>query len=218
MTKQHIFGKRLLNLLEGDLGTHFVIERNPGQKTTAKKRDGNIWSKQMRRVCCTCNGDWMRELEESTFELLSSLILGATIVSAFSQQALSARLAQMVTVASLSVPNGLDPISREDREYLRINKSTPARWAIFLARTDIPVNKGQFYYADVMGLTEFMPNGELETGKSYVVTFVLGKLCVHLLTRSPIGYEGYIGEKLSRLWPLPGRDIDLALAANSQTG
>jgi hypothetical protein len=66
MTKQHVFGKRLLALLDEKTGSHLVVEHDPSGKIT-KKKEGHIWSKQMRRVCKTCNGGWMRALEESTF-------------------------------------------------------------------------------------------------------------------------------------------------------
>src|SRR5205807_9194528 len=64
MTKQHIFGKRLLKLLNGHLGTHLVIESLPNKPTFTKNKDGNVWSKQLRRVCQRCNGGGMRIIEE----------------------------------------------------------------------------------------------------------------------------------------------------------
>jgi hypothetical protein len=44
---------------------------------------------------------------------------------------------------------------------------------------------------------------------SYIATFVLGKLGVHLLTRAPPDYHGYTGIRLARLWPPSGGDMDL---------
>jgi hypothetical protein len=209
MTKQHIFGRRLLRLLDGaPLGSHLVIERLSDQ-TTSKRRDGNIWSKQLRCVCATCNEGWMRRLEESTFTLLSSLILGAETIPEPMQQTLAARFAHMVMVAAMTIPDGLDPISRDDREYLRLTHKPPARWVIFLARANVSVALGQYYNANVFGFTESQLGHRPEVGKSYIATFVLGKLCVHLLTRAPTGYEGYIGATLARLWPLSGGDVDL---------
>src|SRR5208337_5646496 len=114
MTKQHVFGKRLLSLLDGRLGTHLVIDRSPGS-TETKKRDGNVWSKQLRRVCSDCNNGWMRRLEEDSFDLLSRLIIGeTTIVSKERQTKLAARLARMIMVAYLSRED-VDAITNDER-------------------------------------------------------------------------------------------------------
>ncbi len=208
MTKQHVFGKRLLSLLDGRLGTHLVIDRSPGS-TETKKRDGNVWSKQLRRVCSDCNNGWMRRLEEDSFDLLSRLIIGeTTIVSKERQTKLAARLAQMIMVAYLSREE-VDAITNDERVNLRTNLSPPADWKIFLCRSDNPVEIGQYYYSDALLGEAVNRDGRSITIMAHVTTFVLGKLCVHALSKVNHNFRGYTGVSLVRLWPLPEHDIDI---------
>jgi hypothetical protein len=151
MTKQHVFGRRFLGLLDGRLGQHLAIERLPSG-TTTKKREGNVWSKQVRKVCRGCNGGWMRELEESTFAMMSQLIAGRAHISRTECRQISARIAQMAMVASLDIPDEKQPISRHDMAYLRATGVPPPHWLIFLARVDVTVEVGQFYYGDAFNV------------------------------------------------------------------
>jgi len=118
MTKQHIFGKRLMAFLSNKVGWHFVIDTVPNDKKM-KRREGTIWSKQLRRVCRNCNGGWMRQLEEMSFDVLSGLVLGETYVPSGQHKVLSGRLCQMVMVADLSIPDDRTAIHNRDRIFLR---------------------------------------------------------------------------------------------------
>jgi hypothetical protein len=115
--------------------------------------------------------------------------------------------------AALSVPESLDPISRDERDYLKSNGEPPQNWLIFLCRSDIPVDIGQYYNANVFGYQISRGREPPEMGMSYIATFVLGKLCVHLLTRAPPNYCGYRGVRLLQLWPQPMCDIDLRFSS-----
>jgi hypothetical protein len=212
MTKQHIFGKRLMRLLNNPVGTHLFIERLE-TGTTIKEKDGNVWSKQLRRVCGSCNGGWMRKLEEKTFGSLTDLIRGSNLIPVLSQQLLAARLSQMAMTASLTIPNSLDPIDLKDRRHLMGHLEPPPQWVIFLCRADMPVEIGQYYNANVFGYQVLQGRNPPKIGKSYIATFVLGKLCVHLMSRAPPNYHGYEGVRLAKLWPTTGRDIDLGLSS-----
>jgi len=212
MTKQHIFGKRLLGLLDNPVGKHLFVERLESG-TTVKQKDGNVWSKQLRRVCERCNVGWMRNLEERTFGLLSDLIQGSSLIPISSQQFLAARLSQMAMTASLTIPNSLDAIDVKDRRHLKDCIEPPPHWVIFLCRADMPVEIGQYYNANIFGYQILRGRNPPETGKSYIATFVLGKLCVHLMSRAPPNYYGYRGVRLAQLWPTTGRDMDLGLSS-----
>jgi hypothetical protein len=209
MTKQHIFGKRLLRLLSNPIGSHFYVERLPTE-TKVKKKDGNVWSKQLRRVCNNCNEGSMRILEESTFDELSHLIHGSEVIRENSQRLLASRLSQMAMTAALAIPNSLDAISGKERLYLKDSGEPPPYWLIFLCRADVPIEIGQYYNGNVFGYQILRGRDQPELGKSYIATFVLGKLCVHLLTRAPPNYHGYAGVRLARLWPRIGGDMNLS--------
>src|ERR1700730_14150642 len=104
MTKQHVFGKRLLAFLDDRTeGHYFELDTTLLRRITTKKKSGNIWSRRLRRVCSNCNGGWMRQLEESSFSVLSGLMIGETLISAADIKVLSARPAQMIMMADLSI-------------------------------------------------------------------------------------------------------------------
>jgi hypothetical protein len=186
MTKQHIFGKRLLPFLEKKAATHLIINTAP-YSTDTKKREGNIWGKQLRRVCSQCNGGWMRELEEASFEFFSKLIFGETNIPNRIHRMLAARISQIITVADLSVEDDRRAIYQEDRTYLYNELAAPIDWNIFLVRADVDSDKGQYYHADAFYNTKQISGIGPEVTKNLVVTMLLGKLCVHALSRPPTG-------------------------------
>jgi hypothetical protein len=213
MTKQHIFGKRLLRLLENHVGRHLVVERLP-TTTTSKERDGNVWSRQVRKICLKCNNGWMEQLENETYGVLSNIILGNEfIVPDFFHNILAARLSLIAMAAALSMTGSIDTITETERRYLMTHQSPPAHWNIFLCRADIPFEIAQYYNANVFGYRILGGRNPPELGMSYIATFVMGKLCVHLMTRAPPGYNGYTGVRLLRLWPAPGGDLDLRIGS-----
>jgi hypothetical protein len=209
MTKQHIFGKRLLKLLDEKIGSHLVIENLPDTPRVMKQKSGNVWSKQIRRVCRICNENWMRLLEEETHEILCRLIRGETKIPLSSHRALAARFAQMVMVASLSVPSELDAISLQERHHLRIKNEAPPNWVILLARADVRFKVAQYYSSDAFRGIALKADNSPEIVKNLVVTFLLGKLCVQVLTRIPNNFLGYQDISLAQLWPPLGIDINL---------
>jgi hypothetical protein len=208
MTKQHIFGKRFLKLLDEKIGSHLVIESLPNTRVM-KRKSGNVWSKQIRRVCRICNENWMRLLEEETHEILCRLIRGETKIPLSSHRALAARFAQMVMVASLSAPSELDAISLQERHYLRVKKEAPPHWVILLARADVRFEVGQFYSSDAFRGIALKADNSAEIVKSLVVTFLLGKLCVQVMTRIPNYFIGYQDLNLAQIWPPLNIDINL---------
>jgi hypothetical protein len=208
MTKQHIFGKRLLSFLDEKPATHLIINTTVDDSST-KKREGNIWGKQLRRVCSRCNGGWMRKLEEESFDVISKLISGETNIPHRVHRMLAARIAQIITVADLSVEEDRRAIYQEDRMYLCDEIIAPVDWKIFLVRADVDSNKGQYYHADAFYNTRQPFRVTPEVTKNLVVTMLLGKLCVHVLTRPPKDFKGYTGVTLAALWPLTDEDINL---------
>ena len=120
--------------------------------------------------------------------------------------------------ASLTVPNDLDAIDVKDRLYLKDCIEPPPHWVILLCRADLPVEIGQYYNANVFGYQIVHGRNPPQTGKSYIATFVLGKLCVHLMSRAPPNYHGYRGVRLAQLWPATGRNIDLGLSSLLDAG
>jgi hypothetical protein len=208
MTKQHVFGKRLLALLNGRVGTHLTLDRSP-DGTETKKRAGNVWSRQLRRVCSNCNNGWMRQLEESAYNVLSGLITGdITTIPKEYHGILAARLALMIMVASLSKDEA-DAISVEERENLRSHNLPPLDWQMFLCRSDCTIEEGQYYYSDSFIGESTDANNNTVSVMAHVTTFVLGKLCVHAISRSYGHLKGYSGINLAQVWPSAGGDIDI---------
>jgi hypothetical protein len=112
-------------------------------------------------------------------------------------------------VADLSVEDDRRAIYQEDRTYLYNELAAPIHWDIFLVRADVDSDKGQYYHADAFYNTKQIAGIGPGVTKNLVVTMLLGKLCVHALSRPPTGFKGYRGVKLAALWPPTDRDIDL---------
>jgi hypothetical protein len=151
----------------------------------------------------------MRELEEASFEVLSKLIFGETNIPHQIHRMLAARISQIIAVADLSVEDDKRAIYQEDRTYLYNELAAPIDWNIFLVRADVDSNKGQYYHADAFYNIRQLAGNAAEVTKNLVITMLLGKLCVHALSRPPKGFKGYTGVKLAPLWPQTDRDINL---------
>jgi hypothetical protein len=132
-------------------------------------------------------------------------MVGGNVVSAGDIKILSARLAQMIMVADLTIDDKR-AVTDQEREYLKTHGRAPLGWLIFLCRADVPVEAGQFYHGDAFHLVD-LKGGNAAT--KLVATFLLGKLCVHALTLPPRAYQGYTGARLIRLWPSAGHELNL---------
>ena len=44
---------------------------------------------------------------------------------------------------------------------------------------------------------------------AHVTTFVLGKLCVHAISKGYGNLQGYTGVNIAQIWPSTGADIDM---------
>jgi hypothetical protein len=151
----------------------------------------------------------MRQLEESAYDVLSGLIIGdITTISREYHGILAARLALVIMVASLSKDEA-DSISIDERGNLRLRTLPPTDWQIFLCRSDCTIEEGQYYYSDCFtGEAVDASNNPINL-KAHVTTFVLGKLCVHAISKGYGNLKGYSGINIAPIWPAPGADIDM---------
>lgn len=212
MTKQHIFGKRLLSLLPKKETTYLFSHRTP-TGDQVKRTPGHLWGKSMRRVCRVCNNGWMRDLEERTFPLLKGLIVGDNnLITADRHADLAARLSHMIMVASLARAE-IDPVSDDERATFKANQLPPDHWEIWLCRADNPFEIGQFYYSDTFRTLLQTAEGTQET-RGHATTFILGRLCVFVIGRKPSNLTQIRGLTMARIWPETGIGTDLGLTSS----
>jgi hypothetical protein len=144
LTKQHVIPDRLKKIVPRQVNTHtqtlLRLERF-GQHlipvpTVVKQKSGHSGTRKVRRVCLQCNTKWMRQIEEESFPLLAPYIQGSTEFIREDVQRCIANIAALIaSVADLDDPSN-SGVSKEERDYLRQNRTPPPHWHVFIGRVD----------------------------------------------------------------------------------
>jgi hypothetical protein len=217
LTKSHIWPEWAETILPQRATHHEQIigefatftPKMAGPTKWRKVRPGHVGTRRPRNTCRSCNGGWMREIEEASMADMPSLLLGnPRLLSVASQKSLAAFLC-LVTMRVESTSQ-MRTIPQSDRDLLRTQREPPSYWKIWIARHEGNARMDERFTAMQIASSPDTPMG-VEYCNSQVTTLVIGHLCAHLFSSSEWGdFGGYHGIDLRRIWPLNESAIEVA--------
>lgn len=209
LTKQHIWPKWLkkYNLPEDTHHSQITGEATylspKNIKTTVTHRQGHSGSRALYQVCRTCNGGWIRRLEESVMSPVLELMRGQPIeLDASVQQRLSRWICLLTIMSERTHPPTI-AVPTEHRRWLRDKLEPPPGWKIFVARY-VGTNWRQFICRHY-GM-QLLPSEDIESDvcDTQASTFVIGELCAHSFSSTVVAesdFGGYEGQAVIPIWP-----------------
>ena len=179
-----------------------------GPQYSQKVRPGHVGSRKPRNTCLTCNGGWMRLIEENTMPFLDLLILGKPhSLDLVEQQMLAALLCLVSMRLEVSWREGPKAIPQSDRDWLMEYPEPPPNWKIWIGK-HIGVNAIDQQHTPM----QIASSPDISIGAEYcntqVTSLVVGQLYAHLFSSTVWkDFSGYNGIDLVQLWPLKHRTI-----------
>ncbi len=106
VTKAHVFAKSWTGLFDepNDTREHEVVHRytSPSTGEQREMKRAKTFALISRKVCGTCNGGWLRELEERVKPLMAHFAAGTPVVLSADEQADLALWASVATLIAMS--------------------------------------------------------------------------------------------------------------------
>lgn len=219
LSKAHIWPAWLKQVLPTFSNTHENVVGEfrtfksavPGPAPSVEVRQGSTFSRKLRIVCQDCNSGWCGSVEHDAKSILQPLIAGEPAeISPADQRKLALWFALIIVLLD-RVDLRMAAIPQEDRSYIKKNLSPPPHWQMWIVKYDgvagdefVCATTGFLMVRDPKQITidpERIERGE-SVCNSRVVTFCVGRLCMHALV-SGSGYKigGYEGINLMRVWP-----------------
>lgn len=209
ITKEHVFADWLRALFPRSpqtthtLGVHEWAS-SPGRspaKVTRRQAQGHSGTKKIRKVCRTCNGTWLSQIEEAAKPILIPLIGGERLeVDSAMQQALATWAAKTAMTAEQLHPSKV-VVLQDERTWLKDHRIPPPGWNVWIGT----------YYG--------LPWSELaiqqQAAKLRVPVVDHGKLSEHNLMFTILGMRRLMFVVVSSSW---SRMDDIINAAGSPNG
>jgi hypothetical protein len=186
MTKEHIWPRWLHKVLVTDEVVDVAVVTRPrtvaGRDFTEirhLKRKGSRLTRQMRRVCRSCNGGWMSRLQMAAQPVVESLVRGQGITLLPEGQAtLAAWIAMTAMVGEYTDPESVGATETE-RHGLMTTGRPPASWRIWIARYDGAL-EAPLYSHDSFG--SYPDPGEPVRLNGQASILVLGRLFIYAVS------------------------------------
>jgi hypothetical protein len=214
LTKSHIWPEWLEPILPARGTQHLVqygaptqtfVSKARGYPPFEKLRQGSTVSRRPRNTCITCNGGWMRRMEEAAKPIASALIIGQHRLLNFTDQWLLAALLCLITCrqeftdrASMAIPAG-------DRERLMKYFAPGPSWQIWIARYNgaYPGTHSSHHWGmRIVPSSSSISDGPSDECNSQIATMIIGRLCAHLFSSTVLdNFGGYRQFSLCRIWP-----------------
>lgn len=221
LTKEHIWSDWVQRVITPTSEhTQFVIheeidnEKNVAivQPFTPEHRQGALVQRKLRRVCRTCNGDWMSKIVNCAKPFAKSMILdlpselniqAQTDVAAWI--AIASIMAEMTDVKTAGIPSS-------DREIVARTKAPPETWTICLGRYKGKSYAPSRYRHHGLGFAEQSVPGPTAVGsaspeKLQFTTYSLQALLVHAFSCTNAEIALRLRQRLTpsnmiRIWPI----------------
>lgn len=210
LTKQHVWPKWLkkYNLPEDTHHYQVTAEanyRNPTDiKSSAKRLQGHSGARRFRKVCRTCNGGWIRQIEESVTPFVLAMMDGNFVtLSRDEQRRLSVWLALVAIMSEFTDPRTM-AIPPEHRHWLKQRIEPAAGWMVWIGRYS-GSNWRQHVLRHYGMQLEPSPDENVQAPicDTQTTTLVIGQLCAHIFSSTNFtDFPGYEGQTLIPIWPL----------------
>lgn len=217
MTKAHIWADQLKKIIrQSQPGARISAEqstevlgsvwrRDLGQK----RRQGDYRQMKVRRVCESCNGGWMRRLEEEAIKIATPVIRGTeTHLTGDDQRTIAAWLVMMSTLLEFTTEDITTTVPIWQRVFLKAKATPPDGWIVAIGRggAETEVNWQRYTIAitsDTSNLSALRGEAPNDT---QIATFRVGHLLVQTFNSpQPEVYQSYgvfaRSTPLIRIWP-----------------
>jgi hypothetical protein len=178
-------------------------------------RQGPPGSRKLRLVCRNCNGGWMNTIENSSRDIIASLMKDERTILSQDEQIKLAYWITLITIVNEFTDIKNKAVPYQQRKYFQENKTPPEGWLIWIGR----YNGTQWdQLIKHIGLTFLSPgsaeDAASEISDTQVTSFAVGKMFAFVISTSRD--ESY--SKLSKfqpkglikLWPDTQAEIDLS--------
>lgn len=223
LTKQHLWAARLRDLvptvenkttLFGLHPTHMTLN---GQHVVViqthlrERARGNVATWQMRCVCKTCNGGWIKRVEDAAFPALKAMILGLPrVIEPAEQRAVATWAGIVATMNERRFPPDQTTVPTADRRYMWEHEELPPQtwrvWTGFYSgvrwswriqhHPGAAIRKADLVGVDVLN-TKNMQHSVLVVGRMLVQVTSLP------FPEAERAYRGRSAQGLYRIWPAP---------------
>jgi hypothetical protein len=217
MTKEHIWPRWLHKVLQAADDVDVAVVTRPravaGREFTEVrhlKRNGSRLTRQMRRVCRSCNSGWMSQLQMAAHPLVEPLVRGEPIWLSPEDRAVVAAWATMTAmVGEYTDPESVGGTDAE-RRSLMTTGAPPASWRIWIARYDGGLGPPLYSHDSFASY----PNpGEPVRLNGQASILVLGRLFIYAASLPIAKQLDLFCKTIDRvLIPVPGR-IDRSIRA-----
>jgi hypothetical protein len=186
--------------------------KNPVELKQRRVQPGNLFTKKLRVVCVKCNTGWMSRFEGEVKPILLTFLENRSIVL---DTAAQEKLAQWVVMKVLvSEHSGGDKIvtPKSDLNAFYLQRKFPENFRVFIGRHSDPSDSAYVRHSMTFATSKNGPNPPLDGryGNTQSITFLLGSLCVHVISSRIQGFDLgslFVFKTLRRILPIERESI-----------
>lgn len=176
-----------------------------------KRRQGNALNAQVRVVCLSCNGGWMKQLEESNKEIVEKLVKGQDcLLDANEQMLLTRWFLKSYCALEARYRNPNDHVSTSQERLMLKEGKIPPNWNVWFGAST-SMKWAASYGHNAHRLLMLFPGEASESRQKNTVIFTFGieHLFFHLRI-CPLNKYLHPSSRfpgIARLWPPRGKNI-----------
>lgn len=156
LTSAHLISQSLQRLLPAssdgtDRMEWWVDESELTEKTNRQFINVHAANHQVRRLCHSCNGNWMAAFEDATRALLLDLYHGRPVTLDSTQQADLATWATIVSMLRATQDRGKAMLADADAAAVRLHNAPPPGYEVWLVHGENPAKISMRHYRGSIG-------------------------------------------------------------------
>lgn len=216
MSKEHVVANWVGNVLPRYSMRHIMTSSHETPEgwspTVAKRENGHMGTRQIRRVCRVCNNGWMKAIQDKAKPVLSPLMRGEWMPTVVEHTFVMSQWAGMTSMNLDASYWEAASVPFSDRNSFRETGMLPTTWRVWIGRCSGPFEMSMFHTP--MTLATPPEEGEaLTTNNAHSNYFQLGQLVIHTVRLpasvgfklNPVTYGAALG--LVPLFPVWGGDV-----------
>lgn len=209
VTKEHLFSDWLRELFPRSRDDSHTLTRlvswTPRPRFERKDKQGHTGSRKVRKVCKSCNSEWISAIDDAAKKHAPALIMGQSVtITDEARRALASWFAKLAMVAdAMDASTAL--IEQIDRDWICSTSLPPMNWQIWIGYY-VGEDWRDLAMQHHSGVLHFAAIGDPEMLAGYVnaATFGMGNLLALVIGTALVNMEVNIGnanDMLRRIWP-----------------
>jgi hypothetical protein len=216
LSKEHVWADWFRNYIPRTQREHRVstelLHPTEATQTVVIRRQGDTHSRTVKCVCIPCNNEWMSQLQEQAKPLIEPMLLGKPVRFHRKAQTVLSAWAAMTVMCAEYINEEMISISPGDRRWLRIHRTAPTNWRVWIGRIERVSSSLWFHRGIPMTMDKFetAPAGTIPDSNTQASTICVGPhLIVHVMSSSVAKniirrwkIDPRIAPKLCQIWPI----------------